>query len=166
MYPLRRYAFCGQTPFVPAMTDAEYTAQKKRVKSIWDKWSNMLGLRTWQRVSIEYFRDDVLPRHDGESDRTPTAAVADVRTHWQYRTAHVRICLPAAMNEDDYNLEYIIVHEMCHMLVNEMREEEDRHNHEEHVVTGLAMAFGWVERITEQETRKLRKAVKNHELPQ
>lgn len=137
------------------MTDAEYESQKARVKVLWDKWTNMLGLRTWQKISIEYFRDEALPRRDDESERTPSSAVADVRTHWQYRTAHVRICLPAAMGEDDDNLEYIVVHELCHILVNELREQEDWLNHEEHVVTQLAMAFGWVEGITQREAGKV-----------
>jgi len=43
---------------------------------------------------------------------------------------------------DGDEIERAVVHELCHILVNEMREDEI--HHEERVVTGLQKAFMWV----------------------
>lgn len=62
---------------------------------------------------------------------------------WRYATCTLQINEPELLEMNKRDAEFVIVHELCHALVNEMREEGI--DHEERVVTGLAKAFLWTE---------------------
>lgn len=132
------------------MTDAEYRAQRKRLKALHDKWSTPLGLRWW-RVNYEYNRDSPESRDDGRT------CVAQAMVDWEYLNATITFDMQAVANEtDDDDLEYYFVHECCHILVNEMRmwgnadmpegKHDEAMHHEERVVTQMAHAFIWTYR--------------------
>ena len=127
------------------MNDAEFEREKDRVRNFFNKWTTLLGLRWWQKIDIEYFREPLPPYKD---EIPHPEAIADTRCRWRYLTAHIRISLSVVLDHeyDDDQIEYIVVHELCHCLVNEMRPTEWDQNdldHEERVVTHLAQAFLW-----------------------
>lgn len=61
--------------------------------------------------------------------------------HWPYRKATINFWFNATTDLDDEDLEEVVVHELCHILVNQMREKGIVH--EEAVVTALSKAFIW-----------------------
>ena len=136
------------------VTDKEFNKQKARTAKIFKHWCWMLGLNTWVKVTLEYWREPLTPRPSEEPYHPLATPEADCLAKWEYKTAHMRICLADAADMDDDALERTIVHELCHCLVNEMRCYPEGINHEEHVVTSLAQAFHWVQKITADETKK------------
>ena len=129
------------------MTDKQFNITKRRVKSILEEWATgrnprMVPLKQWQ-IYPEYSRGA------GETDDGGEAA-AQVVSSWHYKRAQIVFYLPALEPMADLEIEQSVVHELCHILVNEMREWGNYENetgkfaearHEERVVTDLAMAF-------------------------
>jgi hypothetical protein len=124
-----------------AMTDADFEKEMARVKIAVDRWYEPLGLRLWQRVDVRYWREPLT-----DDNGQPLTVVADCHADWKYLCAQFRFCLPKTADWDDDQLDYIVRHEMLHALVNEMRADggQDNIDHEERVVTNLAMVLGWV----------------------
>lgn len=130
------------------MNDAEYEEQKDRIKAIYDRWDQVLGLRWWT-VKQVWVRD--LDGFQSESNGH-TSFIVHARTtaSWPYMTATISFNLVDMANLDDKDAERVVVHELCHILVNEMRYDEtvsglahgeNGRMHEERVVTTLAQAF-------------------------
>lgn len=116
------------------MKDKEWKIKKTKVKTIIDKWVKDLGLG-WYEINIEWKAGDAQERGDGY------LCVMEVVSRWMYRTATIRIWLEE-VPEDGEKLERMVVHELCHILVEPMRSERVTEN-EEHVVESLARAFLW-----------------------
>lgn len=122
-------------------------AVKARIAPLVDAWLEPLGLDRWRRVTFHYHAE----RWDEEAAGSSTGARACIM--WEYIEADIHFYLPALLDQSDSELEYITVHEFCHALVREMRWEDTRPgessadtngrnmNHEERVVTALAMCF-------------------------
>lgn len=72
---------------------------------------------------------------------------------WEYLQAKVAINVPEVARMNDDKLERVLVHELCHILVAEMRGDPDVcSDHEERTVTQLAKAFIWTrDRARERE---------------
>src|SRR3990167_3798483 len=103
------------------MDDREYARERKRVGGIFRKWVHAFGMDLWQKVDIEFFREALPPyENDGKTRDEMAAVAADCKASWKYRTAWVRVCLPRFAEMDDNQADYIIRHELCHALVNEM----------------------------------------------
>ncbi len=117
----------------------KYTTQIDLVRSLFDKWVAPLGLRWWN-IETVYYDDpgEIIQRFrvDGEN-----IVAARTFADWRYGTAKIIINVPALDGLIPADLEALVVHELCHILVNEMRENEL--HHEERVVTGLQKAFVW-----------------------
>lgn len=131
------------------MKDAEYEALKERIETLFDYWQARLGLKWW-RVWRSYVRDASEFRVDDER-KPDTSACAEV--DWRYLEATIKFnMLPCSRCEDD-ELEYVIVHELCHVLINETRGPELKayQGHEERVATTLAKAFIWTRDMTRDE---------------
>lgn len=114
--------------------------KEKTIDKFINKWTYRLGLRWWKVRADYYDNPSDIIRVFGNGDNVVVArSICD----WRYATCTLQINLPALleMNKDD--AEFVIVHELCHALVNEMREEGI--DHEERVVTGLTKAFLWTE---------------------
>lgn len=118
------------------MNDAEFERQKQRVLQQTDWWIPAIGLRWW-KVHLEWLREEK------DSDRGPGAVAAECDADWRYCEATIRWFLPAIAAADDEELEYIVVHELMHIFLNEMRQAEDLQAHEERVATHLANGFLW-----------------------
>lgn len=106
-----------------------------------DYWIPVLGLDSWSRIT-SYFNIETRPS---------SGTLGDAAVNWQYTEADITIYLAEIVDGDfpEDRLEYVVVHELCHCLVNEMRDEnsDEKHlnkyliPHEERVVSNLAMAF-------------------------
>lgn len=117
------------------MTDAEYEEQKQRIRAIADRWIEPLGLNWW-KIELEYSRE---PLQGAEEDaKQGWCLQATCRAKWQYLDATITFGLPSIAHLSDEALEDVIVHELMHVFVNEMREKGI--NHEERVVTQLTKA--------------------------
>src|SRR5687767_14475355 len=101
------------------MNDREYRVQRRRLRSLAEKWIGRLGLNSWQ-VDLEYHRDGALPEA-----LTPSCANATVRAvttvQWEYLRAEVLWNMPAIEALSDGELEEVFVHELMHIHLNEMR---------------------------------------------
>lgn len=129
------------------MNDADFKREHDRIEALADRWLSPLGLLSSWTTTVEYFREPLMV-HGELSDET----VAQAKVQWEYRTATLQFCLPKTATKTDNELEYIFVHECCHVPLKQMREwcqteRLDRDaldramKHEEYVVTSLAWAF-------------------------
>lgn len=113
----------------------------KKIKKICNKWIYRLGLRWWE-VEVHYVEDpqdviDIFKTNDNE------IVIGRTYVDWKYMSANVYLNIPSMLNMTHNQIERIIVHELLHVLVNEMR--EDGIDHEERVVTLLTKAVFWIE---------------------
>lgn len=113
--------------------------KKKFIKKCFDRWTYRLGLRWWE-VNITYYSepDEIVHRFRTDGDKV---CVAFTDVDWIYSRAYIHVNLPRLMDQDEGEIERIVVHELMHVLVNEMR--EDEMHHEERVVTQLTKAIFW-----------------------
>lgn len=123
---------------------------QERVKAAFSKWVERLGL-AWWRVDVCYYDDpgEILRRFKPEFEDRIVAArvIAD----WRYAEASIEVNLPAFAGKTDEEIERIVVHELVHILVNEMHENET--HHEERVVTTLTKAIFWTAAAVERESK-------------
>lgn len=113
-------------------------ATREEIKAEFDKWIKPLGLMWWN-INLVYYDDpsDVVSNFMEDDNVTLARVFAD----WRYSTASVHINLIGMASVPSDEVERIALHELVHILVNEMRENEM--HHEERVVTGLTNAFLW-----------------------
>ena len=143
------------------MSDAEYSALKKKLQRWSDQWRTCLGLRWW-RITYVWDRDGTTTRRERPpQDRAAeTAAFTEARWHYLDATIIYNMVAIAGM-EDDERRERTVLHEHCHLLVNELRDEPhtvsiDYLHHEERVVSTLTHAFWWtrLHGLDEETTKK------------
>lgn len=133
------------------MTDEEYKGLKERIEALFDYWTARLGLRWW-RIHRVFVRDASEFKTD-EKDRPDTTA--NCSADWRYLEAKVSFNMLRCLDLDPDELEYVVVHELQHILVNETRDDELKGftASEERVCTTLAKAFIWTRDMTREETR-------------
>jgi hypothetical protein len=110
------------------------------IRWAFNEWINRLGLAWWD-IQVHYYDDPGeivrLFRQIDNGDVVP----AFVDSNWMYGSAKISVNLPAVLAMEHHEIERMIVHELCHVLVNEMREDEI--HHEERVVTQLTKTIFW-----------------------
>jgi Fe-S cluster biosynthesis and repair protein YggX len=117
---------------------------KKKIQEIFEKWSYLLGLRWWDvSLTLSKEKTDFL-KDNGET------VLARTWADWRYMKATILINYREIKLLDPEEIEKIIVHELCHVLVNEMREGDI--THEERVVTTLTNAFLWTIKLETEQT--------------
>lgn len=94
------------------------------------KWKVELFLGMW---TVSYDIRDWLTNEHGDETQT----VARCFTHWNYFTAELEFNYMILKDKADSFIENVVLHEMLHIVVNEMREEHI--DHEERVVSHLTM---------------------------
>lgn len=114
------------------MTDKALEKQKKRVRRYLDKWRNLLCLWNWTG-GVSWSEE----RKTGEPEGAET--LADVYVDWKYLDYCINFYLPCLPGKTDKEIERYVIHEMAHILVNEMREEGIKH--EERVASQLTNAL-------------------------
>lgn len=120
------------------MTDKDVKAERKRTKAVLTKWRDILGLHK-DRFHYEFHR---MPC--AEDSR----AVADITASWEYRNHYVNTYLPQSIGLDDTELEECLVHELCHVLLSPLWDNEEEHTKaeiqkNEYATTSLAFAILW-----------------------
>jgi hypothetical protein len=130
------------------MDDAESTQQQARIDAFAEAWVHVLGLSHW-RIRFVYEREYIL---DDDQD-ADIKSLARCTASWEYMDARIVWNLTLVKTTPDDQLEMIVCHEFCHILLAEMsrrgskRTEADR-LHEEHTATIIAKAFIWVRNAT------------------
>jgi len=128
--------------FIEGHREDNVEKTKKLLKKAIRRWTYRLGLRWWHvtfvLTSNKKLIKDVFKDKDVKKGRR---IIGRTFANWMYKTATIYINVPALKGRTERFLEEVIVHELMHALVNEMRE-EDVH-HEERVVTSLTEAIFW-----------------------
>lgn len=111
--------------------------QVARIEALADKWLEPLGLKWWRKIWFNYStnREEFGAGND--------EAIMRVTTDWRYMEAVVDINLLYVAEEDDADLEHDFLHEMVHILLDEISNKEQE-DHVERVTTQVARAFQWV----------------------
>lgn len=104
--------------------------QKILAKHI-EYWLPAFGLDDWKLV-VDYTANNC----EGNSEVN-----AYINCMWEYKSARLVFFLPALLDHDDSFLEVVVVHELCHALVCQMRGKKKSHKLEEATVTNLTKAF-------------------------
>ncbi|MGH2716473.1 MAG: hypothetical protein ACRDM7_21825 [Thermoleophilaceae bacterium] len=132
------------------MDDATYSVLAERITALVAGWKERLGLRDWT-VHVEVLRAG-LPPKEQEPENTSLRKLATVDPSWEYLIATVCFDAPALEDRSAEDLEDVVVHELVHVLVAEMRElvpdkcwrcgtdhtrADGAERHEERVVTAL-----------------------------
>jgi hypothetical protein len=122
-------------------------SQKENIKAAFETWMKPLGLLWWS-IDIVYHEDpaDVISYFKSEDG---AMILGRTFTDWQYGQACIHINVPGFEGMDQEHIERVAVHELMHVLVNEMREGEL--HHEERVVTTLTKAIFWTVKSTQGE---------------
>ena len=123
------------------MNDKEFNGLKNKIDRLMTKWRLPMGIGWWTVHRIyerEYADDD--NKYGSDCHKGASCSV-----QYPYKTATIKFFMPALINESKDELERIIVHELTHILVNEMRDFEKGIEHEERVVSDLTSAFFWLE---------------------
>lgn len=111
-------------------------AIRNKLSGYMAKWSSILGLDRWE-VSSEF--------HLEAPDEWARGQAGECKCDWRYRYAVIGFHIPRFLDREDSELEYTVVHELCHVMVNETRDRkrfpDKMMEHEERVVTELAHAF-------------------------
>ena len=128
------------------MTDAEQKQLENRIQAIADEWILCLGLQWWH-ISFYYHGDSGAYRDS--SAGVPAESKAYTSASWPYLDAAIHYNLSGLSDYDDVHLEEVVVHELMHVMVHEMRSvancecEQFDIRHEERVCTMLERAFVW-----------------------
>lgn len=118
------------------MNDKEYEKLKAKTNKFLDKWLTMLGLRGWD---INFYWN----RELGDKIDDNFSIEAATATQYPYKTANVNFFLPSLQGKSNKDIENIVLHELIHILTDEMKDHDKDHNHCERVVTDLTNAFLW-----------------------
>ncbi len=117
------------------MKRKRFKAQVKRIKAIFEKWMAPLGLK-WFLVDVLYYdRGDEFPKD--------STVMARVVADWRYMTAQVQVNVPLAAAYNDERLERMVVHELIHIIIQEMQDTPGDQAHVERVAEMLTNAFRW-----------------------
>ncbi|MDQ2785021.1 MAG: hypothetical protein M3Y58_08470 [Chloroflexota bacterium] len=122
---------------------------KKVIQAAVVKWKPLMGLGHWEIHTCWYRRENDIPKEfRPRPKRNYRGAKMWVRVDWEYLEAWVNVNLPECVDDDAERLEHIIMHELAHVVVNEMREwathpADHAMKHEERVVETRALSFMW-----------------------
>jgi len=108
---------------------------KKVTHKLLGKWKYNLFLNTWKIDSN--IRDYISGGNDGYS----TVATCDA--DWRYFEATINFSYIKMKDMEEIEIEKVIIHELLHAVVNEMR--YDGLEHEERVVSQLSMIMSWMD---------------------
>lgn len=103
---------------------------RKSVLGYHEKWKRLLAL-SWWRSKVVFF--NYLTNPDGST------FVASCDVNWQYQDYTLNINEIDLRRRSNSTIERVVVHELLHAVVNEMREQGIKH--EERVTTHLECAI-------------------------
>jgi hypothetical protein len=117
------------------LTEKNLEKYRRQALKFLSKWIKILGLDRCQ-LTIE-FSDEAKMSEDGMH------LVAETSASWQYNSAMIVFHVANFDKLKPNRLEMVVIHELVHILVNEMRSytASDGTSHEERVVCGLTDAL-------------------------
>ena len=128
------------------MNDKEYERQKNRVRRLFHKWRQPLGLGWWRLTFIysrEPKREQTIPSEHLTDRQGIWDCVFETRSDYFYKTATITAYLSIIENIKDEDLERYFLHEIMHLYLGSMKHSE-RGKEEELVATSLADMILWV----------------------
>ena len=121
--------------------------KKKIIQKCLNEWTYRLGLRWWEITVTWYKKPKAIRRYFG--CKKYEMVIARTFADWRYGTASIHVNLSAFDGMNDKKIESVVIHELCHVLVNELQ--SGGIDHEERVVTGLQKAFVWTRDLPAQD---------------
>ena len=114
------------------------TEKEKLFSGYIDKWVKKTWLGWWS-IEVEYYSAHEYFKERGLSEDS----LAVCHTNWQYMTATIRVNSDKLEEQKEEDIELIVLHELMHVFLNEMRSDEGTNGieHEERVATVLAKSF-------------------------
>ena len=116
-----------------------YLRTKDRIGALYDKWKEPLWLGGY-RITLDFC-------YDGGEFPSEQAAVSEVAARcyadWRYQSALIKFNVPACAGLNDKELESVVVHELVHVLVDEIDISPKQHDHLERVVSTLTSILTW-----------------------
>lgn len=119
------------------MTDRKFQETRRKIRKLLDKWRPRMFLDGWS-IDNGYHDEPV-----GQSSSADYETVAVTSCKWQYKHATINWYVPALARFSPERLEETVVHELCHIVTDEMQEPDHPSyaKHAERVVTDLARGF-------------------------
>ncbi len=120
------------------MTQRQFLQECKRITRIWNKWRPILGLSEWD-IKLHFYED---------VDEEDPDVEAWAHASFEYIRADLHFIIPKTITQTLDELEEIVVHEACHIVVKELQDwntcgckDQFDMKREERVVTMLSRAF-------------------------
>ena len=108
--------------------------QQRRVTKLMNKWRAIMGLESWRGAII--FQD-----HDrADTEDATFVACMDTEVSWPYRQYRTNV-YPVVSDMPDDEVEGFVVHELVHVLLAPMRNDEQARSMVERVTTDIEMAL-------------------------
>lgn len=109
---------------------------ERRLRTLFKKWTPRLGLADWD-ITLELSPDTGMDNTGWEKGFETAAECA---SHWEYQRATIRFAEAWVVEATDSALEDTVVHELMHVMLNELRREHKMPN-EERTAVMLTRAF-------------------------
>lgn len=128
----------------PLPTRARVERFKKRVSKALRYWQIQMGIGTWS-ITISWILDGSM--RTGKNGEM--CVLGRCKSDWMYMRATIEFNVVEAIALNDKDLEELIVHELYHAVVNELRETDGYNDHEERVVSLLTASAFWMRSAAE-----------------
>ena len=102
------------------------------------KWTRQTYL-AWWNITITYQSNKEYAKAEGYKKKHARCSAATCHTNWQYLDATINVNLSVIKTMTAEQIEYVVVHELMHIFLNEMR--ATGVEHEERTATILARSF-------------------------
>ena len=113
------------------MTDAEFEAQKERVRPLIPKWAAALGLHEFEIKTV----------YERECDKECPSHIMSVDHNSSYLWATVHVWTPQLLDMSDEDVEETVVHEMVHVFFGMMLRGNGHREDAERCTVRLARAL-------------------------
>lgn len=133
------------------MTDTEYDKLKQQLNDLYAYWK-VIGIGWWN-VRLVFEREGI--RQTDDQAKYNEQTYFRVHADWRYLEATIYCSMPQLLELTEEGLEESFVHELMHIMVNEMRADAGtgRIDHEERVCQTLALGFTWLKRRLSENSR-------------
>lgn len=131
----------------------QHAREAARITRLVTSWRDRLGLSGW-RLHLR-FHNGPMPRSTGIAPAPRGSRIAGAaEVDWRYLEATLHFSTPVTRDNSADEIDSIVVHELVHVFVNEMREEGL--DHEERVVSTLTNAIRFSYDAGQQDARRAR----------
>jgi hypothetical protein len=101
------------------LTEKEKQSLTSKIEKLLAKWMPILGITTnWRKVDIKILDESGGDGSDGSKK------LAECWQNWPYKIATINFYLRSMHEENDDEVENVVVHELCHLLVGMLVEDK------------------------------------------